>query len=66
MKLRTSTFYISMLELVPKNARLAITVEVEDKEEEWDVEEVLDSRITKGQLEYLVKWLDFRPEDNSW
>ena len=55
MKLRTSTFYISMLELVPKNARLATTVEAEDEEEEWDVEEVLDSRITKGQLEYLVK-----------
>ena len=66
MKLRTSTFYISILEPVPKNARLTTIVEVEDKEEEWDVEEVLDSRITKGQLEYLVKWLDFGPEDNSW
>ena len=65
MKLRTSTFYISMLELVPKNARLATIVEAEDEEEEWDVKEVLDSRITKGQLEYLVKWLDFGPEDNS-
>ena len=34
MKLKTSIFYISMLELVPKNARLAITVEAEDEEEE--------------------------------
>ena len=55
MKLRTSIFYISILELVPKNTRLATIVEVEDEEEEWDVEEVLDLRITKGQLEYLVK-----------
>jgi hypothetical protein len=55
-----------MLEPAPRNARLETTVEAEDEEEEWDVEEVLDSRITKGQLEYLVKWLDFGPEDNSW
>jgi hypothetical protein len=34
MKLRTSIFYISILELVLKNAWLAIIVEVEDEEEE--------------------------------
>jgi hypothetical protein len=55
MKLRTSTFYISILELVPKSVRLAIIVEAEDKEEEWDVEEVLDLRITNRKLQYLVK-----------
>jgi hypothetical protein len=33
------------LELVPKNVKLAIDITVEDKEEEWDVEEVLDSRV---------------------
>jgi hypothetical protein len=48
MKLRTNTFYISILELVLKNARLETIVEVKDEEEEWDVEEVLDLRITKG------------------
>jgi hypothetical protein len=66
MRLRTNVFHISLLEPAPKNARLGKDVEAEDEEEEWDVEEVLDSRITKGQLEYLVKWLDFGPEDNSW
>jgi hypothetical protein len=66
MKLRTSVFHISLLEPAPKNARLATEAEAEDEEEEWDVEEILDSRITKGQLQYLVKWLDFGPEDNSW
>ena len=50
MKLRTSTFYISILEPVPKNARLATIVEAEDEEEEWDVKEVLDSRIIDRQL----------------
>jgi hypothetical protein len=34
IKLRTSIFYISMLELVLKNARLTIIVEVEDKKKE--------------------------------
>jgi hypothetical protein len=66
MKLRTNVFHISLLEPAPKNARLAHDVEAEDEEEEWDVEEILDSRITNGQLEYLIKWLDFGPEDNSW
>jgi hypothetical protein len=33
------------LELAPKNVKLAINVIVEDEEEEWDVEEVLDSRV---------------------
>jgi hypothetical protein len=53
------------LELAPKNVKLAIDITVEDEEEEWDVEEVLNSRvIDKGQLEYLIKWLDFGLEDN--
>ena len=55
MRLRTNVFHISLLEPAPKSARLDKDAEAEDEEEEWDVEEVLDSRITKGQLEYLVK-----------
>jgi hypothetical protein len=66
MRLRTNVFHISLLEPAPKTARPDTTVEAEDEEEEWDVEGILDSRITDGQLEYLVKWLDFGPEDNSW
>ena len=34
MKLRTSVFHISLLELAPKNARLTTDVEAEDEEEE--------------------------------
>ena len=65
MRLRTNVFHISLLEPAPPNIRLNKDTKAEDKEEEWEVEEVLDSRITGGQLEYLIKWLDFGPEDNS-
>jgi len=34
MRIRTYVFYILLLELVPKNVRLAIDVEAEDEEEE--------------------------------
>ncbi|AEO55973.1 hypothetical protein MYCTH_2043746, partial [Thermothelomyces thermophilus ATCC 42464] len=66
MRLRTDVFHISLLEPAPKNAKVATHIEAEDEEEEWDVEEILDSRIINGELQYLVKWLDFGPEDNSW
>ena len=66
MRLRTNVFYISLLEPAPSNVRLNKDAEAEDEEEEWEVEEVLDLRITEGQLEYLIKWLDFGLEDNSW
>ena len=48
MRLRTNVFHISLLEPAPRNARLDKDAEVEDKEEEWDIKKVLDSRITKG------------------
>jgi hypothetical protein len=34
MRLRTYVFYISLLELAPRNVQLATDVEAEDKEEE--------------------------------
>jgi len=38
-------------------------------EEEWEVEEILDSRRIRGRLQYLVKWTEFadptwEPEEN--
>ena len=41
-------------------------LEIIDKEEEWVVEEVLDSKMMNWKLCYLVKWKVFRVEHNSW
>ena len=40
--------------------------EIIDREEEWVVEEVLDSKMMNQKLCYLVKWEGFRIEHNSW
>jgi len=37
-----------------------------DDEEEWAVEEILDSRMVNRRLCYLIKWEGFGVEHNSW
>lgn len=37
-----------------------------DGEEQFVVEEILDSRIHRNQLQYLVKWEGYPAEENSW
>ncbi|OJD27579.1 hypothetical protein ACJ73_01037, partial [Blastomyces percursus] len=39
-------------------------IEIEG-ENEWEIEEVLASRINRGKLQYRVKWLGF-DDDFSW
>jgi len=33
---------------------------------EYEVEEILDSRLHYGQLQYLVSWKGYGPTDNKW
>jgi hypothetical protein len=40
-------------------------VEVEG-EQEWEVKEVLDSKIVRGKLRYYVDWEGFGPQDRMW
>merc|ERR1712150_17825 len=38
----------------------------EEEEEEFEVEAIIDSRIRRGKTQYLVKWKDWKDEDNTW
>jgi hypothetical protein len=40
-------------------------IEVEDQLE-WEVSEVLDSRIRRNKLEYLVDWVGYGPDSRTW
>ena len=33
---------------------------------EWEVEEVIQHRWVRGKIQYLVKWMNYPPESNSW
>uniref|UniRef100_A0A8C5PQ35 Polyprotein n=1 Tax=Leptobrachium leishanense TaxID=445787 RepID=A0A8C5PQ35_9ANUR len=37
-----------------------------DGETEYEVRKVLDSRLFRGALQYLVDWVGYGPEDRSW
>ena len=39
-------------------------LEIIDGEEEWEVEDILDSKVINRKLWYLVKWKNFRMEHN--
>uniref|UniRef100_A0A803KFQ4 Chromo domain-containing protein n=1 Tax=Xenopus tropicalis TaxID=8364 RepID=A0A803KFQ4_XENTR len=34
--------------------------------EEFEVQDILDSRIHRNQLQYLVSWKGFSSEEDSW
>ena len=40
-------------------------IEIND-DQEWEVEQILDSRVKRGKLEYLVHWKGYMKEDDSW
>ena len=40
--------------------------EVIEGEMEYEVKEILDSRIVRGKLKYLVDWLGYSPEERTW
>ena len=64
-------FHINLLSKAPKDMMPGRTppkplLIIIDSEEEWEVEEILDSRMNKRCLQYLVKWKDSLTTESSW
>lgn len=38
----------------------------DDGEEEWEVSDILNSRVYRGRLQYFVDWAGYDAEDRSW
>ena len=37
-----------------------------EKEDEYNMEKILDKKKVRGKTQYLVKWLGYEDEENSW
>jgi len=64
-------FHISLLtkaphDMIPGRKPMNPPPVIIDSEEEWEVEEILDSRFKNKQLQYLVKWTGTDTSENSW
>jgi hypothetical protein len=40
--------------------------ELIDGEEEYQVEEIIDERISRRKKQYLIKWVGYPVSENSW
>ena len=62
-----NVFHISLLEKAPLETPLRTAPLLLDQDdEEYDVEKILDYQRIDGKMRYLVKWLDYDDSENTW
>ena len=64
-------FHVSLLEpyhanIIPGRIQSPPAPAIIEGQEEYEVEQILDSRIQRGKLQYLVDWKGYGPADRSW
>ncbi|XP_077148512.1 uncharacterized protein LOC143809301 isoform X1 [Ranitomeya variabilis] len=64
-------FHVSLLKPVSPNTFQGHVVlppqpVVIDGQEQFVVEEIIDSRIRRNRLQYLIRWQGYPPEEDSW
>jgi hypothetical protein len=60
-------FHILLLELVKgTHTPNAIEIQPEHETDEYEVEKILDERQVRNQKQYLVKWLGYPSNENTW
>lgn len=60
-------FHISLLEKAPPGAPAAPMIEIEpvNPETEYEVESILDHKLVRGSVRYLIKWKGYPHSENS-
>ncbi|KAF8748753.1 hypothetical protein RHS01_10607 [Rhizoctonia solani] len=63
-------FYVGLLSKAHKSPNQPFPSrpppETIEGEEEYEVEQIIDSKRQRGKWFYLIKWKGYGPEDNSW
>jgi hypothetical protein len=71
MKKVHPVFHVSLLEPYRENrwegrVQPAPPPDEIEGELEYEVEDVLDSKVVRGRLKYLVDWVGYGPEERTW
>ena len=64
-------FHVSLLEpyypnIIPGRVQTPPPPVIVDGFSEYEVKEILDSRIRHNKLQYLVDWVGYRPDERTW